>query len=68
MVSWGTKELKDHGHEVSAYLRESVNSVGVVKVHVHCKRRNLNTKPSVFKIDYTYTEKYPDHNVVTMAV
>ncbi len=59
--------LKRHGYNVSAYLRKSVNSVGVVKSMCTMYVARLEYHTVTIKIDYTYTEKYPDPNVVTMA-
>ncbi len=64
----GLCTLKGHGHDVSAYLRESVHSVGVVKCTCTLYTAQLEYQTVAFKIDYTYTEKYPDPNVVTMAL
>ncbi len=62
--------VKGHGHDVSAYLRESVNSVGVVKSACTLYAAQLEYHTVKFKIDYTYMymEKYPDPNVVTVAL
>ncbi len=62
----GCKGLKGHGHNVSAYLCESINSVGVVKCTLYAAQLEYQTVE--FKIDYTYTEKYPDVNVVTVVL
>ncbi len=59
---------KDHGHDVSAYLCESVNSVGVVKSTCTLYVVQLEYHTVAFEIDYTYTEKYPDPNVVTVKL
>ncbi len=47
------KELKDHGHDVSAYLHESVNSVGVVKSACTLYVAQLEYHTIAVKIDYT---------------
>ncbi len=60
--------LKGDGHDVSAYLRESINSVGMVKSTCILYAAQLEYQTVVFKIDYTYTEKYPDPNVVTVVL
>ncbi len=57
--------LKGHGNDVSAYLRESINSVGVVKGTCTLYTAQLEYHTVKFKTDYRYTEKYPDPNVVT---
>ncbi len=60
--------LKGHGHNVSAYLRASVNLVGVVKSMCTLYLARLEYHTVAIKIDDTYTEKYLDLNVVTMAL
>ncbi len=60
--------LKGHGHNVSAYLRVSVNSVGVVKSMCTLYLAWLEYHTIAIKIDDTYTEKYLDLNDVTMAL
>ncbi len=57
--------LNSHGRNVSAYLRESENSVGVVKSMCTLYAARLEYHTVAIKIDYTYTEKYLDPNVVT---
>ncbi len=57
-----------HGHDVSAFLCESVNSVGVVKSRCTLYIARLEYHTVEFKIDYTYTKKYPDPNVATVAL
>ncbi len=60
--------IKGHSHDVSAYLRESVNSVGVVKSTCTLCAVQLKYQTVEFKIDYTHTKTYPDPNVVTVAL
>ncbi len=62
--------LKGHGHNVSAYLRKSVNSVGGVKSTCTLYAAQLEYHTIASKIDYKcmYTEKYPDPSVVTVAL
>ncbi len=52
-----TLTLKGHGRNVSAYLRESINSVGVVKstcIRVCCRLKHFYLKyhTVVINIDY----------------
>ncbi len=58
--------VQGHCHDVSACLHESVNLVGVVKGTCTLYATQLEYQTVKFKIDYTYTEKYP--NVVTVAL
>ncbi len=61
------KYSKSTGHNVSTYLRESVNLVGVVKSTCTLYAAQLEYQAIAIKIDYAYTAKYPDPNVVTVA-
>ncbi len=56
------------GPNVSAHLRESIKLVGVVKSTCTQQDFYLEYHTVAIKIDYTYTEKYPDPNVLTVAV
>ncbi len=57
--------VKGHGHDVSTHLLESVYLVDVVKST--CTLHTAHHTSTVeFKVDYTYTEKYPDPNVMTV--
>ncbi len=60
--------LKGHGHNVSVFLRESVNSVGVV--NCTCKRQDfiLNTTPSRSRLIIRVRNQYLDPNIVTVAL
>ncbi len=60
--------LIGHGHDVSAYLRESVNLVVVVKSTCTLYAAQLEYQTVEFKIDYMCTENYPDPNIVTVAL
>ncbi len=60
--------LMGHGHNVSAYLCESVNSVGMVSNTCTLYAAWLEYQTVGIQVDYTYTEKYPDPNVVTVAL
>ncbi len=65
------KGLKGHGHNIiSAYSRESVNSVRMVKSTCTLYTARLEYHTIAIKIDYTctYTEKYPDPNDVTVTL
>ncbi len=46
--------LKGHGHDVSAYLHESVNSVGMIKSTCTLYAAQLEYRTQLFEIDYTY--------------
>ncbi len=48
------RDLKGHGQNISAYLRESVNSVGAVKSTCTFYVAQLEYQTVIFKIDYTY--------------
>ncbi len=60
-------KLKGHGNDVSAHLRESVNSVSVAKSTCTLYTAQVEYQ-TVSQVNLTYTEKYPDPKVMTMAL
>ncbi len=63
--------VKGHGHDISAYLSDSVNLVGVVKRACTWQDFYLDYHTIAINIDYTAVRirsKYPDPNVVSIDV
>ncbi len=50
---------------LNTYICESVNSVGMVKSTLYAAQLECQT---IRIVDYPYTEKYPDRNVVTVVL
>ncbi len=64
----GHKLVKGPGSRYFRILTESVKSVGVVKSTFTVYAVQHEYQAVGIQVDYTYTEKYPDPNVVTVAL